>query len=110
MKTKLSTKVEDIERVMREHPPITFEEMHARSLQNPEFRKAWEESRPAFELKCALIDARIKGEVTQAEIAKRAGTTQSAIARFESGRTQPTLAFMQRLSEALGKRLEIKLV
>lgn len=89
---------------------ITFEEMHARSMRNPSFRKAWEARQPAFELRCALIDARVAGEVTQAEIAKRAGTTQSAIARFESGRTSPTLAFMQKLSEALGKRLEVRLV
>ncbi|MDR3546803.1 MAG: helix-turn-helix transcriptional regulator [Candidatus Pacebacteria bacterium] len=48
--------------------------------------------------------------MTQAEIAEKAETTQSAIARFESGRTQPTLAFMRRVAEALGKQFEIRLV
>lgn len=89
---------------------ITYAQMKAEALRDPEFRKEYEARRPEFELKCALIDARIKGELTQAEIAERAGTTQSAIARFESGGTSPTLAFMQRLAEALGSRLEVRLV
>lgn len=89
---------------------ITSDQLHERLMLNPEFRKIWEAGRPAFALKCALIDARLAGELTQAEIAERAGTTQSAIARFESGRTNPTLAFMQRLAEALDSKLEVRLV
>jgi DNA-binding XRE family transcriptional regulator len=89
---------------------ITFDELLAQELLDPEFRKGWEARRPTRELKSALVAARIKGELTQAEIAERAGTTQSAIARFESGRTNPTLAFMQRLAEALDSKLEVRLV
>ncbi len=89
---------------------ITYEEMFERSMQNPEFRKCWEARQPAREFKSAMVAARIKGELTQAEIAEKAGTTQSAIARFESGRTNPTLAFMQRLAEALDSKLEVRLV
>ncbi len=89
---------------------ITSEQLHEKLMRNPEFRKGWEARRPARELKSALVAARIKGELTQAEIAERAGTTQSAIARFESGRTNPTLAFMQRLAEALDAKLEVRLV
>ena len=88
----------------------TFRQILEEELKDPEFRKLWEDAQPEFELRSALINARLKGELTQAEIAERAGTTQSAIARFESGGSNPTLAFMQRLSEAVGARLEIKLV
>jgi DNA-binding XRE family transcriptional regulator len=89
---------------------ISFKQLLTEELLDPEFRKSWEAKQPLLEFKSALIEARIKGELTQAEIAKRAGTTQSAIARLESGKSNPTLAFMQRLSEALGARLEIRLV
>jgi DNA-binding XRE family transcriptional regulator len=89
---------------------ITFEQWEKELMSDPEFLKVYEARRPMYELKSALRDARIKGELTQVEIAKKAGTTQSAIARFESGRTAPTLAFMQRLAEALGKRLEVRVV
>jgi len=89
---------------------VPWSELEAELMLDPEFRKIVEARRPEFELRSALVAERIKGEVTQEEIAKRAGTTQSAIARFESGRTSPTLGFMQRLAEALGKKLEIRLV
>ncbi len=89
---------------------ITFKELLAQELLDPEFRKIWDADQPTRELKSALVAARIKGELTQAEIAEKAGTTQSAIARFESGRTNPTLAFMQRLAEALDSKLEVRLV
>ena len=89
---------------------VSFEELTEHLMSKPEFRKIWEAQRPAFELRAALVDARIKGEITQAEIAKRAGTTQSAIARLESGRTEPTLEFMQRVARALGKEFKIELV
>ena len=64
---------------------------------------------PKYALISAMLDARNKKGMTQAEIARRTGTTQSAIARFESGRTNPTLEFASRLSRALGAKLEIRL-
>ena len=78
-------------------------------LKDPEFRKEWEAREPERNLMRAILDARIKRKMTQAEIAKKAGTTQSAIARFEAGNTNPTLGFVSRLSRAVGARLEIKL-
>lgn len=75
----------------------------------PEVKVAYDALEPKYALISAMLDARNKKGMTQAEIAKRAGTTQSAIARFESGRTNPTLEFATRLSSALGARLEIRL-
>lgn len=75
----------------------------------PGVKVAYDALEPKYALICAMLDARNKKGMTQAEIAKRAGTTQSAIARFESGRTNPTLEFATRLSSALGARLEIRL-
>jgi len=83
--------------------------IRARHMKDPEFRKEWEAREPERNLMRAILDARIKRKMTQAEIAKRAGTTQSAIARFEAGNTNPTLGFATRLSRAVGARLEIKL-
>lgn len=79
-------------------------------LKDPEFRKEWEAKEPERKLMFAILDARIKKGMTQAQIAKKAGTTQSAIARFEAGNSNPTLGFASRLSRAVGARLEIKLV
>ena len=88
---------------------ITFEEMKRRQFARPGFKEAYDALGPKYALIGAMMDARNKKGMTQAEIAHRAGTTQSAIARFEAGRTNPTLEFASRLSHALGARLEIKL-
>ncbi len=86
----------------------TFFEVKRKMLQNSEFRQKYENLQPKYAVIRAVLDARIKRGLTQAELANRVGTTQSAIARFESGAGNPTLDFLTKVSVALGKRLEIK--
>lgn len=88
---------------------VLFEDALRAEMLNPEFQKAYDALAPKYALISAMLDARNKKGMTQAEIAQRAGTTQSAIARFESGRTNPTLDFAIRLSSAVGAKLEIRL-
>jgi transcriptional regulator with XRE-family HTH domain len=52
---------------------------------------------------------RTKQGITQEELAKRAGTKQSIISRFEGGNYNPSLEFMQKLAQGLGKELHITL-
>lgn len=86
---------------------VLFNEMKRESLRDPEFRNAYKALQPKYDLIRAILDARIKGGVTQAELARRVGTTQSAIARFESGTGNPTLDFLSKVSAAVGTRLEV---
>ena len=88
---------------------VLFEDAKRTALRNPEFQKTYDAFGPKYALINAMLAARNKKGLTQAEIARRTGTTQSAIARFESGRTNPTLEFASRLSHALGAQLEIRL-
>jgi predicted nucleotidyltransferase/DNA-binding XRE family transcriptional regulator len=54
----------------------------------------------------ALIrDARRAAGLSQAELARRAGTSQPAIARYESGDTSPSVVTLDRLLRAAGRRL-----
>ena len=53
-------------------------------------------------------EARKRSALTQRELAERAGTTQSAIARLESGRTSPTLEQVQRLMRLSGFELIVE--
>jgi transcriptional regulator with XRE-family HTH domain len=55
-------------------------------------------------------EARRRAGLTQAELASRAGTTQSAIARWESGRTAVSLDDVRRLVCLCGFALEVMLV
>ncbi len=73
-----------------------------REARDPNFRAAREELRPQFEFRRALIGARITAGLTQKELAAKMGTTQSAIARLESGTQMPTLDTLYRLAVVLG--------
>jgi len=58
----------------------------------------------------ALIrEARRRAGFTQAELAKRVGTSQPAIARYERARSMPDLATLYRIVEACGLELRLKL-
>jgi transcriptional regulator with XRE-family HTH domain len=54
-------------------------------------------------------EARRRAGISQAELAARAGTTQSAIARLESGRTRPALEQVERLMRWCGFQLIVEL-
>lgn len=82
----------------------TFKELKAELLQNPEVRAEYERLRPEFELAQTIIAARAAQGLTQAELAVRMETSQSYIARLESGRVLPSMRTWQRLAAATGTR------
>jgi predicted nucleotidyltransferase/DNA-binding XRE family transcriptional regulator len=55
-----------------------------------------------------LRDARRRAHLTQAELAERAGTTQSVISAYEAGRRQPALPTLAGLVAATGFDLDIR--
>ena len=55
-----------------------------------------------------LHDARANAHLSQVELAALAGTSQSALARYESGATIPTLPTLERLLSACGRQLQIQ--
>lgn len=57
-----------------------------------------------------IREARLRAGLTQAELATRAGTAQSGIARWESGRSSPSLEMVQRLIRLCGFDLELAIV
>jgi len=81
--------------------------LHKRWLRSKKYRKAHEELRSEFELARALIEARAKAGLTQEQLARRMDTTQSVIARLESGRSRPSTQTLERLAAATGTRLKI---
>ena len=57
-----------------------------------------------------IVRLRNKKKITQKQLAKKMGTTQSALSRFEIGGTRnPSLNFLKRLADALGTKLEVRL-
>ena len=82
-------------------------DLHQKWMKNKDYRKAHEELAPEFALARAVIHARVTAGLTQEQLAQRMDTTQSVIARLESGRTRPSTKTLQRLAAATGTRLHI---
>lgn len=80
-----------------------------RWMKAPEFRAEYEKLDEEFTLARELIAARTRAQLSQAEVARRMGTTQSVVARLESGRTAPTWKTLERYAKATGHRALVRL-
>ena len=78
-------------------------------LKNKEIKKTYDDLEPEFELVQLIIKNRLKAGLTQAELAEKIGTKQSAISRLERGAYNPTVSFLRKVAEALGAELHISL-
>lgn len=87
---------------------LDFKVWHEGKLKDPKYRAEYEKLQPEFAVIQAVLDARIKRSMTQKELAKKIGTKQSVISRLESGRANPSVAFLKKLAGALNATLEIK--
>lgn len=84
----------------------TWQELRSeRASQDPDFDVHASQARLRFDLAQLVYDLRTGANLTQAELASRMGTTQSAIARLEGGGTNPSAELLQRLGNAVGVRL-----
>lgn len=86
---------------------IPVEEAFAEWRKDPEFQVAYDALEEEFALAEALIKARADANMTQEEVAVKMGTTQTAIARLESGRSMPSTRTLQRYAKATGTKLRV---
>ncbi len=61
-------------------------------------------------MKAIVREARARAALSQRDLAKRAGTVQSVVARIERGQTSPTIDTLERLLKASGFDLRVELV
>ena len=86
---------------------IEYKKFRDEMLEDKEIKAAYDTLGPEFDLVEAVIEKRIQRGMTQKELAKHAHTTQSAIARLESGTYNPSIAFLTKISKALGTSLTV---
>lgn len=84
----------------------TFE----RLMRKPEFKKEWEAHEAKYEFGRELIRARLEKNLSQQQLAEKAGTTQAVISRIESDSVSPSLKLLSKIASGLGKKLELKFV
>jgi len=88
---------------------IPMEEIEKRLLSNPKVKAEFDALAPEFEIATELIRARIRSGLSQAELALRMGTSQSAVARLEGGKTLPSTKTLLRFAEATGSKVQVRL-
>ena len=79
-----------------------WEDLEKELLADPATKREFDRLAPRYAVISELISARIKHKMTQADVAKKVGTKQSAIARLESGNINPSLEFLQKVAQVLG--------
>ena len=88
----------------------TFDDMLSKQLKDDEFRKEFEAIQPEMDVIRAMIDARIKNNLTQKELAARTGIDQADISKLENGTRNPSLKLLKRLAYGMGMQLKIEFV
>jgi len=76
----------------------------------PEVKKKTEEdSDPLLELQSQILELRLEKGLSQEELAEKAGTKQTIISRVERGANQPSIETIQKIANALDRKVKIKL-
>jgi transcriptional regulator with XRE-family HTH domain len=91
---------------------LTHKELKSRALERDDVRAEYDGLDDEFSFLDEFLKARAAAGMSQAEVAERMGTTQSAVARMESGRGKhsPSLATLRKYAHALGYRIDLRLI
>jgi len=87
----------------------TWKSLKKELLRNKKVAEEYKKLAPRYQLISQLIESRLKKGLTQEQLAKKIGTRQSAIARLESGRANPSVSFLERMATATGSELIIQI-
>jgi ribosome-binding protein aMBF1 (putative translation factor) len=84
-----------------------IKDLHKTLSKNATYRKEYEALEEEFTVMAAIAKARRQAGISQTELARRMNTTQSTVARLESGRGQPSTRTLVRFAKATGHTLKI---
>lgn len=88
---------------------MTFDEYKKQAFQkDPELKKEYDRLEPEYAIIRQLIEVRTQQHLSQKDLAERIGTRQTNISRLESGNYNPSLQFLKKVAEGLGKELYIE--
>lgn len=87
---------------------IPVEDSFAEWRKDPEYVREYDALEEEFALIEALIDARMKADLTQEQVAQRMQTSQSYVAKLEGGRINPSVTALKRYAKATGTKLRFQ--
>ncbi len=89
---------------------VDFQKYLVKRLENPKFRKYYEEYGKQLEIAYQILKLRKQKGISQAELAKKIGTKQSNIARMEAGQQNFSTETLQKIASAFKRELKIEFV
>jgi len=92
------------------HKALDFQQYLKEELKDPAFRRHYEEYGKQLEIAYQILQLRKKQGLSQAQLAKRLGTSQSNVARMEAGQQNFTADTLQRIATAFRRELKIQFV
>ncbi len=84
-----------------------FSDVKELLMKDTEFKNEYEKLKPRYEIISQIIEERAKQNITQEELALRVGTQKSNISRLESGSYNPSLDFLAKVAQSLGKEVQV---
>lgn len=87
----------------------SYKKIKVQLLKDAATHRAYKKLGAEFALVENIIEKRLAKGFTQATLAHKIGTQQSAIARLESGNYNPSLVFLEKIAKALDTKLVISL-
>ena len=87
----------------------TLDDFKERIFKDPEIKAEYDRLEPEFAIIRSIIRKRLEKGMSQKQLAAKMGTQQSALSRLESGTYNPSLAFLKKVSAALGGKLHISI-
>ena len=94
---------------MDKFKPVSFDDFKKELLKDPEWKKGYDALELEFSIIEQVIRKRLDSGLSQKQLAEKIGTKQSAISRLEGGNISPSVAFLEKVAEALGGKLQISL-
>ena len=88
----------------------TYKEFLDEKLKDPAFKKEWDALEPEYQLINAMLKGREEQNLSQRQLAEKAGITQADVSKIESGNANPTLETLKKIAAGLGKNLQISFV
>ena len=79
-------------------------------LGNPKVKAEYDALQPEYDIIQAMIEARVKQNITQKELAERTGINQADISKLENGTRNPSVNLLKRLADGMGMALKIEFV
>lgn len=88
---------------------ISVAELKSKLMKNKDFRIEYESQVPEYQIACQIIEARIKKNMSQVELADKIHSGQAVISRLESLNSKPSLSLLIKVAKALDTKINLSI-